>query len=183
VDCKPVKPVHQLNAVTATQNSEAILPSQDSEAILNDANMQLRKTELHKLVRGTGKQFTTNAVSMGDAFYDHTLTSEHVWMCPPISSIRRSVEHYHAQKLLCNDNNACILVPKWALREHYALSAMQTLATYPKGYHLFTDSSGKSVKGLPWPAVVLYDPPRPEIPAPPTRKLAMLYKCRGSSLY
>ena len=116
-------------------------------------------------------------------FTDHVVAEHHVWLHADPQVARPLIAHYFAQKVTApHTTSACILLPKWSHNPvHPQLKQMRLLREYPKGYHLFQNSNGKRLSGLPCAMQVWYDPPEPVLAAavqPEARRLAMHYKCQ-----
>ena len=87
-------------------------------------------------------------------------------------------DHYLQQKQKDpTHTSACFVVPKWRILPHPALSGMQVIKEYRKGYHLFTKGN-KRTSGLSDQLLIYYDPPTPVVsPTSEAAKLIMQYKC------
>ena len=139
--------------------------------------LHILPAELKNIETRCGMAFTVNASTLGDEFFSKSLEREHVWMKPPTGDIKSYLNYYVAQKEKDPGTSACILLPKWSLKSHRALSDMKIVAEYPKGCHILKAADSTRAIRLPWPAVVLFDPPAPSLPHS-TSNMSMLYKCK-----
>ena len=135
----------------------------------------------HSMQHKCGRVFTLDACtddgttalcpdhcSPAQPFLHTDCSGKHVWLNAPIDELSAHIEHYlDCKATALGTTSACILVPRWPGRHAWKklLRGMQLLHEFPRGTVLYSapaaDGSRKTLPGLPWPAQVFYDPPKP----------------------
>ncbi len=109
--------------------------------------------------------------SLAKSFLEFDCSGKLVWLNCPYDKATEFLQHYFMCKASSpSETGAVLVLPKWTSAEWWPLVRHLTvLKEYPVGSHIFdyADPKGRRVafrKGIPWPVVVLYDPPaRPAV--------------------
>lgn len=157
----------------ASDNDDPIYPPPPPSPAGEQVQYKILQHELQHIQNILGQEFTMQAHDAAH-LQKEIPAYTYAWLQPAPKDIQIFMKQYLEQKDRQPTLGACILIPEWAMRKHPAFHAMQTIARYTKGYHLY-EKNGTRLPSLPWHAIVLHDPPSPSIAAIPHTRLSMLF--------
>ncbi len=109
----------------------------------------------------------TTFCSPNNSFLSFDCSGHRVWLNPPFHVAKEFIQHYLQCKAKDpHRTSCCLVVPLWESASYWPLvKNWQQVLRFEVGYQLFDVPAGNSTRrtlpGIPWPVVVLYDPPAP----------------------
>jgi hypothetical protein len=163
--------------------STPVAPSAAAQLAPHEVDRSDRRfspAEFASIVTMLGKSFDLDAASNSDgsnalvptfcsatdSFLSHDCAGQHIWCNAPFRSYLQFLLHYFSCKSRSPDSTSAVfVVPKWTSAPWWPLVRhMQVLKEYGTGCFLFDsprlDGTRISMPGIPWPVLVLYDPPQ-----------------------